>query len=216
MGCRVAKRRISIKIFFFLLFSVILSIGDSLCFKANAGVVPYEAIALTLNYITGIKIGTLSFGVNASMILLQVIVKQRGDLRLLLQIPLVIVISAMINAIVYTYLDWVSYAYVVRLALMILGLVISAIGVGLLVALDVVVMPCEGVAAACSKSLSADFAKVRQIMDVLFIVLCVGLSLVLKLPFAIREGTVIAAVIYAPIMGLVIKLAKPKLDHMFA
>ena len=48
---------------------MMVSIGDSLCFKANIGVSPYEALAVTFNYISHIKVGTSTLFVNACMIL---------------------------------------------------------------------------------------------------------------------------------------------------
>lgn len=207
------KKRIFLQITLFLLFAVILSIGDSLCFKAGVGVVPYEAIALTLNYLTGIEVGTLSFFVNAAMILLQLILKQKLDVGLVLQIPLIMVISTTINWMIYYFLSWVPSIYMVRVVVMIIGLLISALGVGLLVALNLVVMPCEGVAAVYSESKKKDFKKIRHRMDILFLFFCVVMSLILKLPLAVREGTVIAAIIYAPVMGVVIKKVKPLLDN---
>ena len=56
----------------FILALMMVSIGDSLCFKANIGVSPYEALALTFNYMSHIKVGTLTLLVNACMILFQV------------------------------------------------------------------------------------------------------------------------------------------------
>ena len=38
----------------FILALMMVSIGDSLCFKANIGVSPYEALALTFNYMSHI------------------------------------------------------------------------------------------------------------------------------------------------------------------
>ena len=113
---------------------------------------------------------------------------------LILQIPLITVISIVINWMVYTFLVWVPSVYVVRLLLMLLGLVISAVGVGLLVALNLVVMPCEGFAAAYADKMNKDFEKVRHTLDIIFLLVCVIFSISLKVPFAIR-GTVIAAVI---------------------
>lgn len=187
----------------FILTLMMVSIGDSLCFKANIGVSPYEALALTFNYMSHIKVGTLTLFVNACMILFQVIFTKQFKIKYVLQFLMSLCFGMVVNTIVYQVLGGISLQYYQSLIMEIIGLCISASGCGLLVALNVCVFPCEGFALTFSDTFKVDFQKTRQVMDIILVISCISLSLIFKCGFALREGTIIAACIFSPIMGFV-------------
>ena len=187
----------------FILTLMMVSIGDSLCFKANIGVSPYEALALTFNYMSHIKVGTLTLFVNACMILFQVIFTKQFKIKYVLQFLMSLCFGMVVNMIVYQVLGGISLQYYQSLIMEIIGLCISASGCGLLVALNVCVFPCEGFALTFSNTFKVDFQKTRQVMDIILVISCISLSLIFQCGFALREGTIIAACIFSPIMGFV-------------
>ena len=187
----------------FILTLMMVSIGDSLCFKANIGVSPYEALALTFNYISHIKVGTLTLFVNACMILFQVIFSKQFKIKYVLQFLMSLCFGMVVNTIVYQVLGGISLQYYQSLIMEIIGLCISASGCGLLVALNVCVFPCEGFALTFSNTFKVDFQKTRQVIDIILVISCISLSLIFQCGFALREGTIIAACIFSPIMGFV-------------
>lgn len=187
----------------FILTLMMVSIGDSLCFKANIGVSPYEALALTFNYMSHIKIGTLTLFVNACMILFQVILSKQFKVKYVLQFFMSLFFGMIVNTIVYQVLSGITLQYYQSLIMEIIGLCISASGCGLLVALNVCVFPCEGFALTFSNTFKVDFQKTRQVIDIILVITCISLSLIFQCGFALREGTIIAACIFSPIMGFV-------------
>lgn len=187
----------------FILTLMMVSIGDSLCFKANIGVSPYEALALTFNYMSHIKVGTLTLFVNACMILFQVIFSKQFKIKYVLQFLMSLCFGMIVNTIVYQVLGGISLQYYQSLIMEIIGLCISASGCGLLVALNVCVFPCEGFALTFSNTFKVDFQKTRQVIDIILVISCISLSLIFQCGFALREGTIIAACIFSPIMGFV-------------
>ena len=187
----------------FILTLMVVSIGDSLCFKANIGVSPYEALALTFNYMSHIKIGTLTLFVNACMILFQVILSKQLKVKYVLQFIMSLFFGMIVNTIVYQLLGGITLHYYQSLIMEIIGLCISASGCGLLVALNVCVFPCEGFALTFSNTFKVDFQKTRQVIDIILVISCISLSLIFQCGFALREGTIIAACIFSPIMGFV-------------
>lgn len=191
----------------FILTLMMVSIGDSLCFKANIGVSPYEALALTFNYMSHIKIGTLTLFVNACMILFQVILSKQFKVKYVLQFFMSLFFGMIVNTIVYQVLSGITLQYYQSLIMEIIGLCISASGCGLLVALNVCVFPCEGFALTFSNTFKVDFQKTRQVMDIILVITCISLSLIFQCGFALREGTIIAACIFSPIMGFVQRYA---------
>ena len=191
----------------FILTLMMVSIGDSLCFKANIGVSPYEALALTFNYISHIKVGTLTLFVNTCMILFQVIFSKQFKIKYVLQFLMSLCFGMVVNTIVYQVLGGISLQYYQSLIMEIIGLCISASGCGLLVALNVCVFPCEGFALTFSNTFKVDFQKTRQVIDIILVITCISLSLIFQCGFALREGTIIAACIFSPIMGFVQRYA---------
>ena len=187
----------------FILTLMVVSIGDSLCFKANIGVSPYEALALTFNYMSHIKIGTLTLFVNACMILFQVILSKQLKVKYVLQFFMSLFFGMIVNTIVYQLLGGITLHYYQSLIMEIIGLCISASDCGLLVALNVCVFPCEGFALTFSNTFKVDFQKTRQVIDIILVISCISLSLIFQCGFALREGTIIAACIFSPIMGFV-------------
>ncbi len=187
----------------FILTLMMVSIGDSLCFKANIGVSPYEALALTFNYISHIKVGTLTLFVNACMILFQIMISKQLKIKYILQFMMSLLFGMIVNTIVYQILGSISLQYYQSLIMEIIGLCISASGCGMLIALNVCVFPCEGFSLALSNTSHIDFQKVRQILDIILVLICICLSLIFQCGFALREGTIIAACIFSPIMGFV-------------
>ena len=187
----------------FILTLMVVSIGDSLCIKANIGVSPYEALALTFNYMSHIKIGTLTLFVNACMILFQVILSKQLKVKYVLQFFMSLFFGMIVNTIVYQLLGGITLHYYQSLIMEIIGLCISASGCGLLVALNVCVFPCEGFALTFSNTFKVDFQKTRQVIDIILVISCISLSLIFQCGFALREGTIIAACIFSPIMGFV-------------
>ena len=191
----------------FILTLMMVSIGDSLCFKANIGVSPYEALALTFNYMSHIKIGTLTLFVNACMILFQIIFTKQFKIKYVLQFFMSLFFGMIVNTIVYQVLRGITLQYYQSLIMEIIGLCISASGCGLLVALNVCVFPCEGFALTFSNTFKVDFQKTRQVIDIILVITCISLSLIFQCGFALREGTIIAACIFSPIMGFVQRYA---------
>ena len=187
----------------FILTLMMVSIGDSLCFKANIGVSPYEALAVTFNYISHIKVGTLTLFVNACMILFQIMISKQLKIKYILQLMMSLLFGMIVNTIVYQILGSISLQYYQSLIMEIIGLCFSASGCGLLVALNVCVFPCEGFALIFSETFKVDFQKARQVIDIILVITCISLSLSFQCGFALREGTIMAACIFSPIMGFI-------------
>ena len=186
----------------FILAVIGTSLGDSLAMKGNIGTNAYEAFSLAISNISAIKVGTICFFCNLTCIVAEIILDKKVKVKYLLQIVLCYFQGMIINFIYYNLLgNLVLEHYVAKLIVTVLGMVICGSCCGLLVGLDVICFPLEGVCEVLSQKTHWDFGKVRQGADVAFVVITVLLCIIFKTNWTIREGTVIGMLILGPIMG---------------
>lgn len=196
---------------FYILFIIITASGDALAFKGSIGVNAWEAVCQTLNYMSAIKVGTLMIVLNASMIIIEAILMKKFKPIMFLQFIVSLLIGSVVNLIVYIFLGNLTLtSYFSKFLMTIAGFVISATGNGLLMKCQLAPFPYEGMCEQLSLKINVDFAKLRQIFDIVCVVLCIAVSFIGHYQLAIREGTIISMLIYSPIMGYVMKKSKLK------
>lgn len=190
----------------YVMFGVVLvSVGVSFCIKAGIGVSAVDAVNSSISELTAIKIGTVSVLVNVSFVFAQIFI-QKKEFRLfqLMQIPLSLLIGEVVNLMIYTVLPLITLEeYYMNLLLLILGNIIAALGVGLCTALDFVSFPLESLCIVISKNTGMSFGKIRQSADIIIIGVSVALTVLFNGSLFIREGTIIGAVVFAPLMNVV-------------
>lgn len=190
----------------YVIFGVTLvGIGGSLTMKAGIGIAAIDAFNSSISEFTTIKVGTVSILVNVMLLAFQwMILKRDFKLFQLMQIPLSMLIGEVLNVMVYTVLPLITIeSYAMNIILLIIGNMIAATGVGLCTALNFVSFPLESLCIVLSKKMPSSFGKIRQSADILFIISSLVLSLVLNLSFYIREGTILSALIFTPMMNFV-------------
>lgn len=173
--------------------------------KAGIGIAAIDAFNSSISEMATIKVGTVSILVNVSFLVIQwFILKREFKVFQLMQIPISMLIGVVVNVMVYTILPLITIdSYLMNIILLMVGNLIAAIGVGLCTALDFVSFPLESLCMLLSKKLPQSFGKIRQSADILFIVGSLILSLVFNLSFYIREGTILSALTFTPIMNFV-------------
>jgi uncharacterized membrane protein YczE len=100
---------------------------------------------------------------------------------------------------------WIALEnYFANFALMLLGILLLALGIALYVEVDLVPLPLEGVALAFTQKLrSFPLAKVKRVVDLAMFLTAAGLSLLfLRRLEGVREGTAVAALFAARLMGI--------------
>ncbi|SHR48720.1 Uncharacterised protein [Mycobacteroides abscessus subsp. abscessus] len=199
----------------FLLLLIILSVGiaASLSLKVSIGVGAYDALAQSISFLSGIKVGTIGMIFNSSCIVGQFILLRKGfKIRHLLQLPLTILIGVVINFFFYEV--WASItidSYILRVILLIAALTMVAFALAIMLVLDVVTFPLEGFCMTLSKKTKWKFVYIRQSVDLLCILLVVLLTFGFSLSLTIREGTVIGMLLMGPLIGFFMKKIQPVL-----
>lgn len=192
-------KRYLIVIFCFMM----IGIGCAFTLKAAIGVGAWDALSQTGYDLTGIKAGTFSMILNCSCVLVEILVLRKNFRPIqLLQIPCSIVFGYVTNFVLYTLLGNITInSYFVRLLLFIFGTCWNAVFVSAIMAIDCVTTALEGACAAVSTKISMNYARIRQLVDVVAILVILLLVFLAGAPLSIREGTVIAMLIFGPMLG---------------
>jgi uncharacterized protein len=208
------KYIIRIALYFAGLFT--LAIGINLAIKSNLGVSPISAFPLSISNITGISLGTVTIGVYALFVLSQILILRRNfKLKSLLQILFSFAFGFFVDssAILLTWIE--PSNYFVQLLLMIISIIAVSTGVVLFITMDIVPNAPEGLILAICVKTGISFSKIKVLFDCSSVVLAIVLSLVfLGNISAIREGTIISALVTGKVMGVISKPCTPWLKKV--
>ena len=196
-------------------FVTLNAFAAALCYKAGVGVMAFDAFNQTASNVLNIKVGDVVLVMNIVFLLGQIILLRRDfKIRQLLQIPVSFILSGGINFALYDLYKFEVNSYPINLLIFLLGVVIMAFAIAVVMEMDFVTFPLEGFWMAFSRVTGKDFAKSRQAFDVILIVVSLGLSLIYNKPLAIREGTIIGALLFSPTMGFFMEKLSPILKRL--
>ena len=168
-----------------LLILLIVMVGMELAIlvKMDTGVGPWDAMALSFSFLTGIKMGTVAIICNFLCVLGQIILLKKEFKKInFLQIPISMLLGYSINFFVYVVFKNMTFSnYIFRITTNIIVLVSIAFTMGAIVVLGLPTFALEGFCSAIHVKTGIPFAKFRQWIDFF----CVGLVIVLTLVFPI-------------------------------
>ena len=186
--------------------SGIIIIYSALAFaiKAGLGVLPVDAATTTIADIIHIKIGTFSMLFHSCFIVGQILIEKKSFRKTeLLQIPYVIFGGSILNFILYTVLEKVTITfYLLRLLVAVLAFIVSAFGVAMVLESNLMRTPMEGFLQLVADKIGMAAGRLRQFIDIGLVVISVVLTLIFHTAWTLREGTIIAALIFGPAIDL--------------
>lgn len=184
--------------------------------KANIGVgACWDSVGINVSEITGMKIGTFTIIVNTAFVILQMIIlKKDFSPARFLQIPASIIFGMAVNFSYYNVLTFELSSYLQRFLLWIMSNIGGAAFIGAITVLNIVVMPVEAVCAVLSERTKWGFAKWRWGVDMMCVITSITLSLAFGLSFKVREGTLLGAMIFGPLMGQFMKFEKKYINKI--
>jgi uncharacterized membrane protein YczE len=185
--------------------------GCGTMLKAAVGVAAWDALGQTLNYMTGIPTGTCSIIFNSSCVLIQLLILRKNfKAYMVLQVILAIIYGSMINFVLYNlYANITLDNYLVQLVVFVGGMIVTAFGVAIVMNVNLITFPLEGLCNTLTAYIPMSFSRIRQMVDVLSILVGAAITLALHLPWAISVGTIIGMVLYGPLLGVFMKLLAP-------
>lgn len=190
------------KILFTILGIIIIYADVAFAIKAAIGVMPVDAAINTIADVLNIKVGTFSMVFHGSFFIGQILIEKKKFRKTeLLQILYITLGGTVLNFFLYTVLkDVVFNVYPVRLLVAVAAFFLSAFGCTLVLETHLMRTPMEGCIQLMAERIGTPMGKLRQKIDIALVLLSVALTLIFGTEWALREGTVIAALMFGPAM----------------
>lgn len=185
------------------ILGIVLVYGSvAFAIKAGIGVLPVDAAIATIAAVLNIKVGTFSMVFHGSFSLGQIAIEKKNFRKTeFLQILYVTLGGSVLNFFLYTVLKNVTISmYPVRLIVAIAAFLVGAFGCTLVLETHLMRTPMEGCIQLLAGRMGTTMGKLRQKIDIVLVLVSVVLTLIFGTDWTLREGTIIAALIFGPAM----------------
>lgn len=189
----------------FIVFVVgmnVLAIGIILNTKSLLGVGSINTLPYALANILSVSLETMTTMVYLVFIIIQLILLKRFDLQVIIQLPFSFIFGYLID-FYDLFFSYEPTAFYMQIVILIIAIVLTALGAFLMVLGDIVLNPADGLVHTIGKVTNKDFGFVKNIADLVFIVLTVVICLVTKgYILGIGIGTVVSAIFIGRFIAL--------------
>ena len=196
----------------YILFVIALAInafGIAFITRALLGTSPITSITYVMSMFTSLTMGQWTIVLNLGFMVLELPFMRKADLKsdivcYLLQIPTTLFFGSFID-VSMDALSWLQpEMYVLKIASLLSGCVILAVGIALEVKANVAMAAGEYFVKAIARRLRTDFGYTKLGFDSSLVALsCIVSYAVMGTIQGVREGTVVAAVIVGPIVHFI-------------
>lgn len=192
---------------------VFAAFGISITMKAAIGLAPFDAFNQTFAHVLNFRVGDIVTIVQTTFVIIQLLIlRKKPTWRILLQVPLATIMGQFINIFFYDLFgSFVIDGYILRSILFLIGQAWTTFFISAIMVLDLVTMPVESLSQIIADKTNRPFGQLRQVMDVLFIIFSLLFTFIFSVPFTIREGTVIGALTFGPLLSFFM----PKIKDLF-
>jgi len=170
--------------------------------KAGIGVLPVDAAITSIATLIGMKVGTFSMLFHGSFFVGQIIIEKKDFRKTeFLQLLYITLGGTVLNFFLYTILKNVTFSfYPLRLIVCVLAFLVSAFGCTMVLETHLMRTPMEGCIQMIAERIGTTLGKLRQKIDIVLVIISVAITLIFKQDWTLREGTIIAALIFGPAM----------------
>lgn len=180
----------------------VLAIGIILNTKSLLGVGSINTLPYALANILSVSLGTMTAMVYLVFIIIQLILLKKFDLQVIIQLPFSFIFGYLID-FYDLFFSYEPTAFYMQIVILIIAIVLTALGAFLMVLGDIVLNPADGLVHTIGKVTNKDFGFVKNIADLVFIVLTVVICLVTKgYILGIGIGTVVSAIFIGRFVAL--------------
>ena len=197
---------------YILVVLCIMLVGTACAFtlKAGIGVGAWDALAKSFSDLTGIEVGTAGVIFNSCCVFGELLIlRKKFKLNHLLQLPLSLLLGTVVNFVLYDLLVFPFDSFVGGIVMFLCASTLAALGVSIIMLLDEVTFALEGLCMAITSIVPIKFSLLRQLVDVVSVIVSVSMTLFLDLPWAIGLGTILGMLTFGPTLGIFMKLFKP-------
>lgn len=201
------------KIIIYLIGIFTLAIGSNLFLNAALGVAPSCSLALTLTFLLPGSYALYNFIVNSLILILEALIVHKFGKTQIIQFIITFIYSYLIKLTSLFLTNIQPHSFVEQVLLAILACIVMALGITLTIHSNLTVMPYEGFIGALSIRLRKDFGKLRVVIDVLFTLASIVISLVLLHNMnSVGLGTIIASFLTGSVVSLYDIILNKKLN----
>lgn len=187
----------------FTLLGILLVYGSvAFAMKAGIGVLPVDAAIASIAEVIHVKVGTFSMLFHGCFFIGQILIEKKNFKKTeLLQVLYVTLGGSILNFFLYTILKNVTFTlYPVRLIVSIVAFLVSAFGCTMVLETHLMRTPMEGCIQLIAERIGTTMGKLRQKIDIALVIISLALTLIFGADLQLREGTIIAALIFGPAM----------------
>ena len=170
--------------------------------KAGIGVLPVDAAITSIATLIGMKVGTFSMLFHGSFFLGQIAMERRDFKKTeFLQLLYITLGGYVLNFFLYTVLKDVTFTfYPLRVLVCIAAFAVASFGCIMVMETHLMRTPMEGCIQLIADRMGTTMGKLRQKIDVVLVIVSVAISLLFGVEWTLREGTIIAMVIFGPML----------------
>lgn len=188
------------KLLVFFIGVMILGFGIVLNTKTGLGVAAINSLPFGISQLTPLTLGMATTILYIIFVIMEVIIYRKINLKIILQIPF----SSLMGFVLDFYdnlLKINSLTWPLALALLVIAILTTALGAYLLVTMDVVLNPADGIVKAISQKIDKEFGKTKLFFDCGMITLtCIITYLFSRTIIGIGIGTIVSAIMIGQII----------------
>lgn len=190
---------------------IILALGIDLNTKTMLGISPIISVPYNISVISGWLLGAVIFSYYVLLVILQLLIQKKDfPVYQFLQIPCAFVTSAAVQ--IFDNVIPVPGHIALKIIVLILAIVVTAIGASLVVGMKIVPNPADGLANIIGTKLGHGFGFGKNIIDFISVTVSIIIGLVAKGSIiGIGIGTVITMIM----TGRVIALLQNTIDSIY-
>lgn len=193
---------------------LVLGFGIVLNTKTGLGVAAINSVPYGLSQMTNLTLGNWTTILYIGFIILQIIIYKKCNLKVLLQFPF----SYLMGMILDFYDQLFNFPpqnMIISIVLLFIAIVLIALGAYLVVAMDFVPNPADGMVNALSYLIHKDFGQMKWMFDCLMMTITIIMTLIISgHVIGIGIGTVLSALLIGRVIQLYAKLFGQKLDQI--
>ena len=197
----------------YMLGTLALAAGITLNTKTGLGVSPMVSVSFGLSENLGLKFSVLHVIFYVVLILSQMILDRKVTWAHILQLPVSAVFGVFLDLLgVWITYDYASHGIVANLALLVVAMFFTALGVCMMVNMNLVMNPGDGIVLSMSNCMKKDMGFAKNVYDILCVVFtCVSGLLLRGRIVGIGLGTVISMVCVGRFIAVINKASKQKM-----